>query len=65
MNAVVHEQKLAYRVKEAAAALGVSQPFVYRLIAEGEIRVTRLGRRAVLIPRTEIERLLAAGAEES
>ena len=42
-----------------AASLGVSVSAVYEAIQRGEIRAGRLGRR-VLIPRSELDRVLNA-----
>ena len=51
---------LAYAVPEAAKVLGVSQAFVWQRVAKGDIKATRLGRRT-LIPRAELERVVAEG----
>jgi excisionase family DNA binding protein len=54
--------RLAYSQSETAALLGgVTRQHVANLVARGEIRVVRLGRRPV-IPATEIARLLCADA---
>lgn len=50
--------KLALSVNDVCAALGVSRPTVYELIRNGRLRTVTLGRRRV-IPRTELDRLLA------
>jgi excisionase family DNA binding protein len=47
----------AVSIPEAAGKLGVSQRTVERRIADGSLRVVRLGRR-VLVPQTEVDRLL-------
>jgi excisionase family DNA binding protein len=49
--------KLTETVVEAAAELGVHHLTLRKAIARGEIRAVRVGRR-ILIPKTEIERLL-------
>lgn len=49
-------ERLAVTPREFAKMLGVSANHVYNLIASGQVRVTRLGRR-LLIPRYELERL--------
>jgi excisionase family DNA binding protein len=54
---------LAYPVPDAAVALGVSARHVWNCIARGEVRSIRLGRR-VLIPATEIDRLLGGSTPE-
>jgi excisionase family DNA binding protein len=51
--------KLALSPTEAAAALGISRVKVFGLMKEGRLRRVKLGRRTV-IPRGEIDRLLAA-----
>ena len=44
----------------AAEQLGVSRDTLRRLAASGELRTVRLARR-VLVPRTEIERIVEGG----
>ena len=51
--------KLAYSIREAAQALGVSQVTVYRLLKRGLIRSSSAFRHK-LIPIIEIERFLKA-----
>ncbi len=59
--ASIGPDRMAYGIDEAAAALGVSRRHVYDLIARGELRSVKAGRRR-LIPRTELERLLEDSA---
>jgi excisionase family DNA binding protein len=49
--------RLALRVPEAAAAIGVSRASMYQVVARGEVRAVRIGRR-ILIPVVELQRLL-------
>ena len=49
--------RIAYSVKEAASALGVSEWMVREEIRTGRIDSVRLGTR-ILIPRRELERLV-------
>ena len=49
-------ERLAITPRELARMLGVSANHVYNLIASGQVKVTRLGRR-LLVPRYELERL--------
>jgi len=56
-------ERLAYRVPEAAATLGISERSVWKLISEGEIQVVRSGK-IVLVPRTVLEEFLRRGLEE-
>ena len=52
---------LAYRINDACKALSVGRSSIYKLIKEGKLKsVTIAGR--TLIPRTEIDRLIAGGA---
>ena len=53
--------RIAYTVKEAAAALGVSQWIIREEIRTGKIEAIRLGKR-ILIPRQTLERLVSAPA---
>jgi excisionase family DNA binding protein len=45
--------------EDAAAVLGLGRRTIDGLIARGELRIRRVGRR-VLIPRKEVERFAAA-----
>lgn len=54
---------LAYRIKEAAAALGVGRTTIYRLIQNGQLNVVRVGNRS-LIPVEALEAFLARGGEQ-
>ena len=49
--------RLAFRVTEAAALIGVSSAFVRLELARGNLRATRLGRR-IVITRVELDRYL-------
>jgi excisionase family DNA binding protein len=51
----------AFPVTEAATLLGVSRATVYKLAADGRIRLVKIGGRT-LIPASEIERVAEAGA---
>lgn len=50
----------ALRIPAAVAFSGLSRSTLYALEAQGRLRMIRVGRR-VLVPRKELERLLAAG----
>lgn len=51
-------EKLAYSVREASKALGISQSEVRRLIGAGELRARKAGAQGTkwVVPRTELER---------
>jgi len=51
-------ERLAYSVREAADLLGVDYFRVYRLIQRGKLRACRALRGKLLVPRTELLRLL-------
>jgi excisionase family DNA binding protein len=51
-------ERLAYSVEEAAAMLGVHYFSVYRLIQRGKIKPCRALRGKLLVPRTELVKLL-------
>jgi excisionase family DNA binding protein len=55
-----HVDRLAYRLEEAAAVIGVSPDFFNQEVRH-ELRVVRRGR-VVLIPRRELESWLEAHA---
>lgn len=50
-------KKLALSAKEAAELIGVHENTLRALIARGELRAVRVGRR-VLVPRAALEHLL-------
>jgi excisionase family DNA binding protein len=51
-------ERLAYSVKESAHLLGIDYFSVYRLIQRGKLRACRALRGKLLIPRSELLRLL-------
>lgn len=51
-------EKLGFHVDEAAEVSGHSRSRLYQLMREGRLRYVQNGRRRV-IPRSELERLLA------
>jgi len=51
-------ERLAYSVQEAADLLGVNYFSVYRLIQRGKLRVCRALRGKLLVPRSELLKLL-------
>jgi excisionase family DNA binding protein len=56
---ITSSPRLALKIREAAAALGVSESTIRRLIARGEIRASRKLRHP-LIPSSELDRFLQA-----
>ena len=52
-------ERLAYSVQEAADMLGVHYFSVYRLIQHGKLKVCRALRGKLIVPRTELLKLLA------
>ena len=56
--AVNEPERLAYSVHEAANLLGVDYFSVYRLIQRGKLRACRALRGKLLVPRSELLRLL-------
>lgn len=56
--AVAPSERLAYSVAETAALLGVNYFSVYRLIQRGKLRACRALRGKLLVPRTELLKLL-------
>jgi excisionase family DNA binding protein len=53
-------KRLAYSVQEAADMLGVSYFSVYRLIQRDKLQACRALRGKLLVPRTELLKLLKA-----
>jgi len=57
--AIVPEiERLAYSIQESAEMLGVDYFSVYRLIKRGKLHACRALRGKLLVPRTELLRLL-------
>ena len=54
----VVSERLAYRVKEAAALVGLSETMMRELLLRGEIRSKKVGK-ARLVPRWALEEWLA------
>jgi excisionase family DNA binding protein len=50
----------ARRVPEACRAIGISKAMLYKLAAQGKIRLVHIGGRTV-VPETEIDRLASEG----
>ena len=51
-------ERLAYSVQEAADLLGVHYFSIYRLIQRGKLKTCRALRGKLLVPRTELIKLL-------
>jgi len=51
-------ERLAYSIQESAEMLGVNYFSVYRLIQRGKLKVCRALRGKLLVPRTEMLKLL-------
>jgi excisionase family DNA binding protein len=52
-------ERLAYSIQEAADMLDVNYFSIYRLIQRGKLKVCRALRGKLLVPRTELLKLLA------
>ena len=55
---VAERERLAYSIQEAADLLGVDYFSVYRLIQRKKLRACRALRGKLLVPRSELLRLL-------
>ena len=51
-------ERLAYSIQESAYMLGVNYFSVYRLIQRGKLKACRVLRGKLLVPRTELLKLL-------
>jgi excisionase family DNA binding protein len=54
--------KLAYRIPEACAAIGLGRSKLYELINDGTIKTSLVGGRRV-VPVQELERLIERGMQ--
>ncbi len=57
-RSATESERLAYSIKESADLLGVDYFSVYRLFQRGKLRSCRALRGKLLVPRTELLRLL-------
>jgi len=48
--------RVAWPINEAAASLGISREFIYKLARSNKLQLVRIGRRTV-IPDAEVRRL--------
>jgi excisionase family DNA binding protein len=55
---IAETERLAYSIQESADLLGVDYFSVYRLIQRGKLRACRALRGKLLVPRSELLRLL-------
>jgi excisionase family DNA binding protein len=58
-TAATPTERLAYSIQEAADLLGINYFSVYRLIQRGKLKVCRALRGKLLVPRSELIKLLA------
>ena len=56
-------ERLAYSIQESADMLGVNYFSVYRLIQRGKLKVCRALRGKLLVPRTELLKLLKTDSQ--
>lgn len=56
--ALPESERLAYSVEESAQLLGVHYFSVYRMIQRGKLRACRVLRGKLLVPRSELLKLL-------
>jgi excisionase family DNA binding protein len=56
------DSRLAYSIPDASRLLSISRRHVYQLLSERKLKSIKLGSRR-LIPRSELERLVAEGGE--
>lgn len=64
MGSVQFATPLAYRIPDAAHAIGISKSKLYELIAAGEIQKTIIGGRSVILAE-ELERYVGHCSEVS
>lgn len=57
-------ERVAYKVTEAAQALGYSRTQIYDLVNRGVLPALRLGGGSIRIPKTAIEKLISEAMGE-
>lgn len=58
------QDKLAYRIADACAALGIGRTSLYELVKTGELKLIKIAGRT-LVPRSELERLTRVDRSEA
>jgi len=58
LQVVPVEKRLAFKPEEVALLLGVGRNAIYGLIKDGKLKAVRVGRKRLVVPREEVERLL-------
>ena len=53
------EDRLGFKPREVAAFVGISVAQIYRLIEQDKIKAVRIGQKRLVVPRAEVERLVA------
>jgi excisionase family DNA binding protein len=56
-------ERLTMTIEEAGHALGISRPTAYLMAGNGQLPVIHMGKR-LLVPRVQLERLLAGEVKE-
>jgi excisionase family DNA binding protein len=54
---------MAYRIEDAATALGVGRTLIYKMISEGQLTSVKVGKRS-LIAVSELDAFLARGGSK-
>jgi excisionase family DNA binding protein len=57
-------ERIAYKVNEAARALGYSRTQIYDLVNRGVLPALRLGGGSIRIPKAAIEKLISQAIDE-
>lgn len=57
-------ERLAYRINEACASIGVGRSSLYNMIRDGRVKSVKIAGRTLIL-RSEIERLLSEVASDA
>lgn len=63
-SASVRHEPLAYRIPDACRVAGIGKSMLYAMAQAGEIKLTKI-RGRTLVPRAELQRLIAEGQKGS
>lgn len=58
------DKPLAVTVEKAGQMLGISRNLAYQLVKEGKIPTIKVGKRRLLVPLVELERLMKVESVE-
>lgn len=60
-NTTIHRRPAGLSPEEFGIEIGVGKGLVYRLIKDGSLKAVKIGKRRLIIPSSEVNRILENG----